>query len=88
MYKSDRVGTVGLPPGDYAPEIAELAAQMERMALQIDDMWSVLIMIRTTLVNYGPKDMVSAWSKMVEEWRQNRKDQERESARKRGETRP
>jgi hypothetical protein len=76
MYESKRLGTVGLPPGEYSKEIVELSNQVERIAAQIDDIWSVLIMIRTTLENYGPKDMVSAWSKLLEEWKEKRKERE------------
>ncbi|MFH1151388.1 MAG: hypothetical protein V1748_13035 [Actinomycetota bacterium] len=88
MYESDRLGNVGLPPGEYSTEIAQLSEQIERIAVQIDDIWAVLIMIKATLENYGPKDMVGAWSRMLEDWREKRKDQEREAARQAEESGP
>lgn len=73
MYESERLGSVGLPTGDYSSEIAELSLQVERIAMQVDDIWGVLLMLKTILEHYGPRDMVSAWSGMLEEWKKKRK---------------
>jgi len=65
-----------LPPGTEERDVWQY----------LDDfghLWAAATMIRVTIENYGPRDMVSAWSKMLEEWRGKRKDQEREAARKR-----
>ena len=72
MFESKHHGTFGLPAGEASGDVAELAEQVERLAKALQDMEEVIGMLKLTIENYGPRDLVKAWSTMFDEWRKKK----------------